>query len=193
MDLNLRKARKLEDKIAKFIDKISLKTTTEVRIKSSIEDAKALIDAEAKVFSDQLINLALLNKARYSLRNKIAQANTGTGITSLMTLREELIAEQTIITQLSIGGVSPTDSELADILEANRIKLEKGGNGFGEPSVNVGVNVVSKHQKEGIKKSKEDNTRKLEDIEDQLAQKNLGAKITLSNEELALLQANNLI
>ncbi len=192
MKLNLRKARKLETKISNHLQGLDLKLTTPVRIKGSPEDAtNAVLTAGQRLVLD-LEQATQLNNLRYAIRLSIAQVNEASGINTLMNQREQLKAQAALLIKLQNPTLAPSSTELADILAANSANLDKG-NHYGQVQVTTEVSVVS----ELVRKSLNDNIaitlKGLEDIEDQLAQKNLGAGFELSEDGVKLLQSVGLL
>lgn len=195
MQLNLRKARKLEAKIAKHIETVNLNTEVAIRAKSSlIEATNKRQEASVKLVSD-LNNLVQLNELRYSIRSQIANANQGVGINALMTQREQLKSKVKILSKLATAEMAVSTEELQDVLETTAKALEKGDTrGYGRiTDVKVNTSAVLEHSRQAINTEIQATVKGLEDVEDELAQKNLGAKVTLSEEQVALLKASALI
>ena len=195
MQLNLRKARKLEAKIAKHIETVNLNTEVSIRAKSSLIEATAKRqEASVKLVSD-LNSLVQLNELRYSIRSQIANANQGVGINALMTQREQLKAKVKILSKLATAEMAVSTEELQDVLETTAKALEKGDTrGYGRMTdVKVNTSAVLEHSRQAINTEIQATVKGLEDVEDELAQKNLGAKVTLSDEQIALLKASALI
>ena len=195
MQLNLRKARKLEAKIAKHIETTELQTEVGIRAKASLADAiAARTSASSKLVSD-LNALTKLNELRYSIRSQIANANQGVGINALMTQREQLKSKVKILSKLATAEMAVSTEELQDVLETTAKALEKGDTrGYGRiTDVKVNTSAVLEHSRQAINTEIQATIKGLEDVEDELAQKNLGAKVTLSEEQVALLKASALI
>lgn len=193
MQLNLRKARKLEGKIAKHIESATLKGEATVRIKGSVSDALIKIQATGQELLKDLETLRKLNEVRYDIRSQIAIANQGTGINALMTQREQLKAKSQLLMKLMNVELAPSTEEVADLLAAKAVILDKGGDRYGSQEVTVKVPVVSEPVRLAINDEIKATVKGLEDVEDELAQKNLGAKVSLSEENVALLKASALI
>lgn len=193
MELNLRKARKLEGKIAKHIEAATLRGETPVRVKGSVADALVKIQTSGQALLNDLETLRKLNEARYDIRGQIAIANQGTGINALMTQREQLKSKSQLLMKLMNVEVAPSTEELADQMAAKAVVLDKGGDRYGSQEVTVKVSVVSEPVRLAINEEIQATIKGLEDVEDELAQKNLGAKVRLSEETVALLKASALI
>ena len=195
MQLNLRKARKLEAKIAKHIETTELQTEVGIRAKSTLLEATAKRqEASVKLVTD-LQGLVQLNELRYSIRSQIANANQGVGINALMTQREQLKSKVKILSKLAAAQTAVSTEELQDVLETTAKALDKGDTrGYGlRTDVKVSTSAVLDHSRQTINTEIVATVKGLEDVEDELAQKNLGAKVTLSEEQVALLKAQALI
>lgn len=193
MDLNLRKARKLEGKIEKHLSAAQLKGSVEVRIKSTLADASDAVSKGGQKLTNDLDNLLKLNEIRFDIRNQIANANQGVGINALMTQREMLKAKSEVLTKLMSVELAPGQEQLGDLLEGKQKQLDKGGDSYGRFTVTVEVPVLGETERGTINEQISSTIKGLEDVEDQLAQKNLGAKITLAAEAVTLLQSQGLL
>jgi len=195
MQLNLRKARKLEAKIAKHIDAANLDTEVSIRAKSSLLEATAKRQEAAVKLVKDLNSLVQLNEVRYSIRSQIANANQGVGINALMTQREQLKAKSQILLKLHAATPAVSTEELQDVLETTAKALDKGETrGYGrQTDVKVNTSALLETSKATINDEIAATIKGLEDVEDELAQKNLGAKVNLSEEQVALLKASALI
>lgn len=192
MELNLRKARKLETKIRGVIDAADLRPSTKVRALATPEErSKALEHARADFLGANLL-LTRLIKARFSIRRAIAKANADTGINDLMGKREEV---QSLLAK-NQSGVEVLDmKEAEDMASARRSALEGGGQrGYGgESSVTLALPVATAEDVASFKRTESDLKKQLENIEDELSQKNVGVKITLDSETASLLQTVGLL
>ena len=193
MDLNLRKARKLESKIQKHLAAAQLKGSVDVRIKGTLESALDEVSKGGKKLSEDLTNLLKLNEIRFDIRNQIANANQGVGINALMTQREMLKAKSEVLTKLMSVEIAPSKEQLGDLLEGKQKQLDKGGDSYGRLLVTVDVPVVGETERATINDQISSTIKELEDVEDQLAQKNLGAKISLSADAATLLKSQGLL
>jgi hypothetical protein len=191
MEINLRKARKLESKVKAKVVTPELEFTLALLASSTDEEALNELAATKARLSEQFQNTLALTGVRYSIRRKIEQANETVGINQLMNLREQVQAK--LANYNTIKGLDTCSTrEMLDLLAAKRKSLEKGSDNF-YGKVNVSVNTLSKEEKEALESQAVGLRRELEEIEEQLIQKNVGAKITLGEDEVALLQSNGLL
>lgn len=192
MEINLRKARKLESKINSVAAKqAALEFNLSILASSSDEEALNELTAAKARLTEQIQNSLSLTGVRYSIRRKIEQANEAVGVNQLMNLREQI--QSKLAYYNTIEGLDTCSTrEMLDLLAAKRKSLEKGSDNF-YGKVNVSVQTLSKEEKEALESQAVGLRRELEEIEEQLIQKNVGAKITLSEDEVALLQSNGLL
>jgi hypothetical protein len=190
MELNLRKARKLEAKILSYVNAMQLESSVRVRVLATEEERnKTLASSREKYLSDVNTRSALVI-TRFMIRQQIAESNHSVGINALINKREELQA----LLSVSIDGVDTLDQlEANDLAAAKKSHLEKGENRFSEASVTFPLPVVLKDDLSVFKNTDSLIKKRLEDIEDQLSQKNLGAKIKLSEDTVSLLQSVGLV
>lgn len=192
MEINLRKARKLEAKINSLAAKqAALEFNLSILASSTDEEAiNELVAAKARL-TEQIQNSLALTKVRYAIRRKIEQANEAVGVNQLMNDREQIQSKLAYYNTIE-GLETCSQREMLDLLAAKRKSLEKGNDNF-YGKVNVSVNTLSKEEKEALESQAVSLRRELEEIEEQLIQKNVGAKVTLSEDEVALLQSNGLL
>lgn len=190
MELNLRKARKLEAKIADAIAKTTLSSAIKVRILSSDEEREQELSRARSAFLAQIENRDALVKARFWIRKTIGQANATTGINDLISLREEALAYLSNSTA-SVDALNVR--ELRDLAQSKKNRLERGDSSRYDDGVTFAVSVANEEDIVSFKKKDLKFKKELEDLEDQLAQKNLGVKVTLPPIILELLKKNDLI
>ncbi|NJO48106.1 MAG: hypothetical protein HC840_00155 [Leptolyngbyaceae cyanobacterium RM2_2_4] len=191
MELSLRKARKLEAKIQATADSLPLSQAIKVRaLASSEERAVALSDARLRYNQNVELQRDLIT-VRFSIREQIAQANESVGVNMLMNEREKTQA----LLAKSNSGVDVLDiAEAEDMATAKKNSLEGGSSrAYGESSVTITLPVSTKEDVESFRSNENLLKRRLEEIEDRLSQKNLGAKITLDEKTVQLLQSVGLL
>jgi hypothetical protein len=192
MDLNLRKARKLEAKILAYANAMSLSSAVKVRIMASeSERSDALSAGRSKFLSDVSTQKSLI-LARFNIRQAISDANQAVGINALINKREGIQA----LLEKSTGTVDALDyKEATDLADAKKRSLENGDSSraYGETSVTFSLPVALVHDVAGFKAHELALKRQLEETEDELSQKNLGAKVTLPADTVKLLQSVGLL
>ena len=186
MELNLKKARKLEASIQKFLDK-GFSTTINVRSTETPENARKAIEKAAKEKAVELLDRDKLLAIRYDIRRQIEAKNESSGINSL--INEKVLLEKKVAQYGEISGEAPSDMELAAELQIASDMLKNGNNFlkhvefgvFGENFLKVVLDEVHGHQKH------------IETLEDKIAEKNLSNKVKLNAEQTKLLQTKRLL
>ena len=189
MKLSLKKARRLETKIANHLNTQSTNTVVRVLANDSHENVLTKVkDTQNKVVTD-LDQKIKLTQARYSIRNKIDEQNHKTGISSLMNKREQVQHELKVLNAVSKEAKFNVD-EVMLTMSSRKAALEKGER---HTDVNIHVDVMDERLSATVKSQVKALRSQLEDIEDQLTQKNAGAEVTLSPEEVELLTVTDLL
>jgi hypothetical protein len=191
MELNLRKARKLESKIQNYIESMEPRSAVKVRaLASSEERANALKSGRTLYLGDLDTRFALI-KIRFAIRNLISEANHKLGINSLINHRELLTA---LLAKNTSGVDTLNSAEVEDLASTKKRSLEGGeSRAYGETSVTLTVPVSSEEDANNFKKDASDLKKQLEDVEDTLSQKNLGGTIKLDSDYVSLLQSAGLL
>jgi len=191
MELNLRKARKLEAKILTHLKSLSLSPAVRVRVLATDEERSAALAAGRTKYLSDLNTEKSLILARFAIRQDIANANHAVGINALINKREAL---QALLEKSSSGVDALDEKEAADLAMSKKLQLEgSGSRAYGEASVTFPLPVTSAHDVAGFKAHELSLKRQLEETEDELSQKNLGAKITLPADTVKLLQSAGLL
>lgn len=190
MELNLRKARKLEQKIQAYVEKMQLKSSINVRVMADAASRQETLQQGRIEFLSDGQRQKELIQTRFAIRQLIGQINEGIGINSLMNKREEL---QELLKRVSSGVDVLNLAEVEDDVAASKVQIEQGKESYGRRGTVVAAPVSTKEDLELFKNEEAEIKRQLEDVEDQLSQKNLGAKLTLSDDAVALLKSCGLI
>ena len=194
MQLNLRKARKLEQKIQKYIDAQNFNSHSEVRIKGTVEQALRQIDVDKKIFLQDLQQLNALLELRFNIRNRISQANTTLGIVGLMNTKELLEAKRKLLVKSTSNpglgrqlATTPDEASLDDLLKARAGVLDRSTSEYGIAAT-ISVPVFSQSDVDAFEQQGRAIMQAQEDIEDQLSQKNIGGTVSLTTDEVTLLK-----
>lgn len=194
MQLNLRKARKLEQKIQKHIDAQNFSSHSEVRVKGTVEQALRQIDVDKKIFLQDLQQLNALLELRFNIRNRISDANTKLGINNLMNQKELLEAKHRLLVKATSNpglgrqlATTPDEASLDDLLKARAGVLDRSTSEYGlNPTVSVPI--FSGAEVEAFEQQGRSNAQAQENIEDDLSQKNIGGTVSLTTDEVTLLK-----
>lgn len=183
MKISLRKARKLENSIKVFLMENCLETNKRILVKNEnvLEKASSANAELAKELerNQQLISL------RYSIRKRISDENQRVKINDFMNEKEMLTAQVELLNQVTNSEVF--NEELVEAqLERQRNILEKGESRFSDVQMNIPVLL----ERDLVEYKSELNhlKKKVEAIEEELLKKNAGAEVTLSPEEVVLLE-----
>lgn len=201
MELNLRKARKLESKIQSHLDATSLDVTTSVRLLGTLDEAKKTVEDSKSEALKGLLTRETLLRLRYDIRRQIEEKNEVSGINKL--INEKVVTDK-LYRELSSLSTSSAFSEieLEDQLKANSAHL---GMTTDETDIfsrrpknstvktTIKISVLNKTDLENLESKKADYKKALEDLEDSINQKNLSNNVVLSEDTTKLLQSYRLI
>lgn len=195
MELNLRKARKLEKTIETYLSEHSLKTEAQLRVQveGEAQIQAALDQACEKVEAAAKIRQELLN-ARYRIREQVAKANEATGVNAL--IHKKALSEAMLKEVKELADVAPTSYvDVSDLIGMKKNALSKGSlPHYNESSaLYASVQAVSTavHNKHVLQVN--ELKREVERLDDELSQKNIGVKITLDLSTEALLKRVSLL
>lgn len=196
MELNLRKARKLESKISKLIidERNSLNPDKLVRINADVqtEVLPELIEARQE-FLDKVTNINGLIDARFLIRRLIGKSNENSGIN--LKINDKVILEHKLSTINAINlGTLLDDKMLEDESSALKATLENGNiKHYGGVQTNFSASFLRPQDSEALKEDKTNIVKNIETIEDELLELNYSTKIKLDVNLITLLQANSLV
>jgi len=199
MELNLRKARKLESKIEKYLQEKDLETSAQIRSLGSLEEAKVSLDSKKSEFLKNIIDRENLLKTRYTLRKKIETKNEESGVNSLINMQiltKKLIED---LDKLPKNNLS-SEQELSDLLKAHSLMFQNGSseksNPFSRvPSIKTSFDVtfLSSQDLENLNTRKIKYKKNIEDLEDKLNLLNVSQKIEIPEDMVKLLEAHKLL
>jgi hypothetical protein len=197
MDLSLKKARKLETKIGAFVAQNSsnVETTFDARVNSTKEEIdKQAVEARTKFF-ENVKNVEDLNNIRYEIRRLISDANAVGGEKSIdFLLNEKVVLESKLARLNALLRFQKYDPLLMeDQLNSNKKLLESGADRYGRSNVTFDVNFLTSVDEQKFKDDKVLLAKKIEEIEDKLAELNYSKRISLGANSVKLLQDNGLV
>lgn len=194
MEFSLKKARKLESKIAAFITQNGgLNITLNVRVNFTIDKINALASDARNKFLENEKNLDQLNSVRYAIRRMISDVNSSSGLDNFLTDKVELESKLQRLNRINI--YSKYDKVLIeDELKNQQRMLESSyDNNYRSPNLQFSVPFLSEVDENKFKEDKASIARKIEEIEDKIAELNFSRRISLDANAVKLLQDNNLI
>lgn len=195
MELNLRKARKLESKISQLIndERRSLNPDKSVRVNADVqtEVLPQLVQARQD-FLDKVNNINKLIDARFVIRRLIGESNENSGINKKIS--DKVVFEHKLSTINAIDFSSILDSkELEDESSVLRAALINGTDRFGRANTSFNAKFLHEKDEEAFKADKVALVKQIENIEDDLLELNYSTKIKLDNSLVTLLKANSLV
>jgi hypothetical protein len=188
MELNLKKARKLEANIQKHLDK-GFDTTVKIRVNDTVEEAKNTLAKANKAKAQELLDRIKLLEIRYDIRRQIEAKNEVSGINLL--LNEKVLVEKEIVEYSSISGGAPNDKELEDEMKL-ALETMKNPNSYGAKS-SISVQVFDQSFEDALQDEIHAKRKSIESIEDRISEKNLTNKIKLDSVKIKLLQTKRLL
>jgi len=193
VEINLRKARKLESKIGNLINNLreDLISYKSVRVNADIqtEILPVLVGARNDFF-DSFKNMQSLVDARFMIRGLIANANETSGINSKIILKVTLENKIAIFNSVLRNFNVLDKKSLED--DAQRFKVQlSNGDRFSKSSFEA--NFLLDKDEDNFKKDQIILSKQIDSIEDDLLGLNYSTKIKLDNDLIVLLQANSLI
>lgn len=193
MELNLRKARKLDSKIEQLVSnlksKIEMKKSVRVNADIQSEILPALVQARVDFMKD-IDNIQNLIEARYNIRGMISKANDVSGISVLITSKITLENQISTINDLLRYFTVLDIKELEDDINITKSQLASGSR-FVQSSHSA--NFLSSIDETEYKKKQLVLAKNIEAKEDKLLELNFATKVKLSNKLISLLQDNNLL
>lgn len=195
MELSLKKARKLETKIAAFVAaNSSFETSFSARVNDTKENIERLAIEERTKFFSQVKNVDDLNSIRYEIRQLISDANASGEEKSIDNLLNQKVQLESKMARLnSMLRFEKFDVlSMEDKLNSNKKILESGVDRYGSLRTEFDVNFLTAVDEQKFKDDKVLLTKKIEEIEDKLAELNFSKRISLGANAEKLLQDNGL-
>lgn len=194
MDLSLKKARKLESKIAAFIAQNSNNNIQlSVRVNSTIDEVDAQATEARNKFIENEKNLDQLNTVRYTIRRLISETNSSSGIDAFLNEKVELEAKLQRLNKINLYE-KYNKTSVEDNLNNQKKMLETSyANSYRSPNLSFNVPFLGDADEAKLKADRLAITRRIEEIEDKLAELNFSRRISLDANALKLLQDNNLV
>lgn len=194
MELSLKNARKLESSI-KTLCQSGVDSTSKVRVKEKWpEIVKELKSAKKEVLGKKADMLKLV-ELQYSIRRSIEVMNETKKLNETMNKKAKLAAEIQLLQTLSTRDVHSSE-ELKDMIEHQKASLSKETSSIGRYSENAVVKTVSVLDKETVDSVKKEviaKQKEIKKLEDMLSDLNHSVKISLSKENVSLLEKYNLV
>lgn len=187
MEVTLQKASKLSKNLTEATKALSVSTTMAVSIYST--DVDADVNKARSAFESNIEKVSAFIAASYEIRQSVSEANSRSGIDSLLTERAEVEAKEKFISNLLGRDIGVDVSRAKRQIETAiaRQKVDQWG------SDTVAVSVLSEDAIGELKTQLYALRRKKNDITDQLQGTNSSTKVTLSAKTVEALQHAELI
>jgi len=193
MKINLKKARKLEAKIYATIQGEKIETEERVRINAAITDIELKLLSGKKRVLEEIKNKQSLIELRYKIRRLIAEANEQSGVSSLINDKVMLEQQKTLLNTYISDCVGYTSEELGDVIDQEVKEMNKEGSFMRSKSALTNLAVLMEEDMEQFKDGRLAIIKKIEDIDDKLAELNYTTKIEIEKDDIDLLTLNKLI
>jgi hypothetical protein len=199
MELNLKKSRKLENKINEYLDDKKLEFEASVRSLSTLEEAKGSLDLKKSEFLKRLVDRENLLKTRFSIRRKIEIKNEESGVNALINMKVLTLKMISDLDSLPKSYLS-SEQELSDLLKAHSLNFQNGSleknNIFSRNSnikTSFEVNFLSMQDLENLNTRKLKYKKSIEEIEDKISELNMTQKIDIADDMVKLLESHKLL
>lgn len=187
MNLNLRKARKLESRITNFA---APETVVTIRVNSENEDVLAELTSRRDAFTKWMADAERLLSLRYDIRAKIGRENSISGIDDLITKRQRLKDQYAMLAPFVEYVSVSTDEIVIDQLKNER---ESEGTMYSRKSASVNVNYFTNEMVEFVKETREGIKSQIEEIDEEILALNNKRTIELSESDVELLKEHKLL
>ena len=191
MELNLRKARKLEAQIQQYLDTTRVQDNATIRILGTIEDARAVVAAAREEALSKLPQREQFLRLRYAIRRDIEIQNEKLGINAL-------INEKVLIGALSrsefISHAGPEGLEFDDQFQLHVNTFNAPTDTYGRSkATSYLTRVFTQKDVEAAEAKKLVYKRQVAEIEDKLGELNIIGKVKLTDDSVKLLQSVGLL
>jgi hypothetical protein len=187
MKISLRKANVIQASINDAIKALSFETT--VRI-NEFENPESKIEEARAEFDKNLDRKMDLDLVLYSIRKSVSSANHSSGIDGRLADAARIEKQIQLLTGLSKDRVRESSSVIAGKLE--KIKARKDDAFYGRDA-DVATSIFSKADIGRFKDSLAALRKEKQRIQDEILELNVRTEITLSDEEVAILKADNIV
>jgi hypothetical protein len=191
MKFNLRKARKLENKIGAFIGEKQreLDSCVNVRVNEDLNNIDNIVNEARAGFFNEFNNINNLMEARQNIRNLIGEANQKESINEFIS--QKVLAEAKLSKINSILGFETFDKkQTEDSLEYSKKALE---NGERYARTTVKVSFLTNIDEDKFKTDKRLLVKQIEELDDKLAKLNYTIEVQLDANTVKLLKDNFLL
>ena len=195
MNVNLRTARKLEQKLLNYVG-LHMDTTTHVSAFDNIE-ADKLIEESRRFVADEVDKNLRVIQLRSNIRRLIQIANEESGINHLISQRKLYVSVGSFVSTLlennNHHGRDETVEINATILTGKMTAArETKGNSYHSSDI-VSFNSLSSDTAATLNKRMRDSIKQQEKIDEEILSLNVATTIVLSDETVAFLQQTEML
>ncbi|AUS02914.1 coil containing protein [Vibrio phage 2.275.O._10N.286.54.E11] len=186
MQITLRKAAKL---ISKIHATIGTGAHIDVRLKDTDEAIQEQITKAQDELGGTIVGALELVQLKFTLRQRQAEINASSGVSAILTELESLKAQRKVLDDARIG--TPRSTVL--IFDEIELKREKKTDMYDTPKATARIGVVTQEHVDLIESKLKQIEKSIEDLNDKREALNNTNKITLSEGEVQVLKAADLL
>jgi hypothetical protein len=192
MKLNLRQARKLENKIGAFVGEKQreLHAVTSIRVNEDSATVDKLINEARNTFFNEFNNINNLVTARQTIRNSIGKVNQTQGVNDFISQKVLAEAKLSKINNFLCFAIYDKN-ETQDSLDYHKKLLDNGESRFAKTSVTAAF--LTNIDEEKFKTDKRELVNQIEDLDNKLAKMNYTVEVQLDGNTVKLLKDNLLL
>ena len=190
MDINLRKAAHLEKMIQDRVSELSKQLDTKIEM-TIYADAVLKRDEARREFKVRLARIAALQRVRYGIRAKLAEANAHGGISRLVAELNQQREWAEVLGKLVKAKPAVTATELQLEVTGRRGRFEKGDSYYDQEKLSV--ELLTEDDLRQVEADLRTARRTLVDINDKMLAANVSDHVSLMPDEAKLLVAEGLV
>jgi hypothetical protein len=191
VDISLKRALKLRKELEATLSRINLPAT--VSLSLLVPNPAADIAPANKALWDAIDDASHLSKILATLRKRLTDANVAHGIEDILADMAHIDRQIAINQKLASLKITPDEAELRAEIELSKKEMSDTQNGYGRRERTIQVSVVNDSIVVGAKHGLIALKRKKIELEDERAAINASNKITIDEDDAAVLRDAGLI
>lgn len=188
MKVNLKKAAAIQEQVLKKINTLKPRSSFSLDVYTDQSKIPDIIIEHKEKFTEAVNNVRELYHVYYSIRSKVSEANSDSGISQALCQYHEL---KQVIAMYS-GYQSETTYDIDAVIAKAKSASEKTTASY-MTSDTLSVSCISGEMKESIQACLNDFNLQLNKVCDKLSELNYTDKIVLNDHEVDVLKSNNII
>ena len=185
MQITLRKAHKLVSRIHASVSGSSV----EIRLKDTDEVIQEQISAAQTEFTKNIDEALELVEVKFAIRSRIAEANATGGVSKVLTDLEALKAKRSVLDNMRL----PKARSATLLFDEIELKREAPTDVYSTPKATASFGIATEAHHEKVEVELKKLEKSIESMNDQREGLNNTVTITLTESEVQLLQAADLI